>query len=145
MKKSVIKKLGFLFGMMFIAVSTISTTNASAADLDNKQEIEVDYPYELVSGASCSLTISSGNANVSSAVDGRTGTTSTTITVYLEKLVYGTWQPYTSWTHNGGRNQNNTDSISVGSGAFRVWMSVTATNSNGVSESFNVDGNVAGY
>ena len=140
-----LRKSLVLLGALVIVSFMLSFSNVYADELDEEPEIEIDLPYELVSNAYCSLSISSGDATVTSVVIGEFGTTSTTITVYVEKLVNGTWQPFTSWTHNGGRNQNNTDTAYFGSGVFKVWMSVTATNSNGSSESFNVDGNVAGY
>ncbi len=145
MKKRLLKKICLLVGTVLIAFTILIPSKSYAEELDVEPEIEIDLPYELVSDAYCTLSISSGNATISSSVSGKYGTTSTSITVYLEKLVYGTWQSFTSWTHNGGRNQNNTDTAYLGSGVFRVWMSVTATNSNGSSESFNVDGNVAGH
>ena len=45
--------------------------------------------------------------------------------------------------HSGGTVQGNTDSTNVSSGAYRVWMSVTASGTGGT-ESFNVNGNTAG-
>ena len=111
--------------------------------LDEPIEEENEDPYENVSSARCYVSISSGIATVSSEVYGYSGTTSTSVTVYLEKFVAGSWQSYTSWSHNGGQNQSNSDSTSVTSGAYRVWMSVTASGTGGT-ESFNVDGNTAG-
>ena len=80
-----------------------------------------------------------------SIVNGQTGTSSISLTVYLEKLVNGSWQPYTSWSHSGGIDLSNTDTTNVSHGAYRVWMSVTATAPGYGSESFNVDGNTVGY
>ena len=116
----------------------------SAEEVETPIEIEPDAPYELVDDAYCTLSISSGNASVNSVVIGAAGTTSVSVTVYLEKLVNGSWQPYTSWSHSGGRSIDNTDSTSVSHGAYRVWMSVNATATGG-SESFNVNGNTTGY
>ena len=117
---------------------------AYADELDEPVEQEDDAPYIYVSDTSCHVSISSGTATVSSKVYGKSGTTSTSVTVHLEKLVNGSWESYTSWYHSGGMNQENTDSTNVSHGAYRVWMSVTASDGNG-SESFNVDGNTVGY
>lgn len=125
----------------------ISGTNlgieAYADELDLPVEQEDDDPYVYVRDSSCHVSISSGIATVTSVVTGKAGTTSTSVTVYLEKFVAGSWQPYTSWSHSSGKDQSNSDSTSVTSGAYRVWMSVTASGTGG-SESFNVDGNTAG-
>ena len=112
--------------------------------MDDDIIIEIDNPYLMVDNASCSVSISSRTAYVYSLVEGDSGTTSTSITVYLEKLVNGSWQLYTSWTHNGGKYQDNTDTATVSYGAYRVWMSVSASGTGG-NESFNVNGNTAGY
>lgn len=135
--------------MVLIAITSIlllvgKAEKINADELDEPVIIEIDEPYEYVNGASCTLTISSGTASVRSVVLGSLGTTSTSVTVYLEKLVNGSWQPYTSWSHDSGRNQDNTDSTNVAHGAYRVWMSVTASDGSG-SETFNVDGNTMGY
>ncbi len=127
--------------ILFMMMSPDVLIKASGTD-ESKQILE-NNRFTYVDYASCSLSITSGTAKIHSVVGGASGTTSTSVTVYLEKLVSGTWQPYTSWSHSGGRNQDNTDSISVTSGAYRVWISVTASGTGG-SESFNVDGNVAG-
>ena len=102
-----------------------------------------DLRYEYVVEAECSISIASGTATVISKVKGKTGTTSINITVYVERYYNGEWNYYTSWSHNGV-NQNNTDSTSVTTGIYRVWMSVSAT-SGGNSEAFNVDGNMTWY
>ena len=115
-----------------------------ANELDEPIELEDDEPYVYVYESNCFISISSGTAYVDSQVTGKPGTTSTSVTVHLEKLVNGSWEPYTSWYHSGGKSQNNTDSTNVAPGAYRVWMSVTASDGNG-SESFNVDGNTMGY
>jgi hypothetical protein len=116
---------------------------ARADELDFPIEEDSEQPYTYVSCASCSLSISSGNATISYSIDGKSGTTSTSVTVYLEKLVYGTWNGYTSWSHSGGRNLSGSDSISLNSGTYRVRMYVSATGTDG-SESFEVIGNTAG-
>ena len=62
---------------------------------------------------------------------------------YLEKYINGSWQPYTSWSHSDATNVNSSDSISVSSGTYRVWMTVTTQGFLGCEE-FDVNGNVAG-
>lgn len=99
-----------------------------------------DLRYEYVLNEDCSISIASGTATVISKVKGKTGTTSINITVYVESYYNGEWNYYMSWTHSGV-DQNNTDSIPVTTGIYRVWMSVSAT-SGGNTESFNVDGNI---
>ncbi len=144
MNKEIIKKTLMVVCIVMLVLMIRPLESTAAEETDELLEEDIESPYEYVVYASCYLTISNGNATVSSYVDGKNGTTSTSVTVYLEKLVNGSWQPYTSWTHNGGRNQDNSDSTPVQHGAYRARMSVTATGSGG-SESFNVDGNVAGY
>lgn len=134
---AVICLLSFAFGY------TMPISIARADELDFPVEEDLEQPYTYVSCASCSLSISSGNATISYSIDGKSGTTSTSVTVYLEKLVYGTWNGYTSWSHSGGRNLSGSDSISLNSGTYRVRMSVSATGTDG-SESFEVIGNTAG-
>lgn len=100
--------------------------------------------YQYVNDATCSISINSGTATIVSNVYGKNGTTSTSVTVYLESYYNGEWHSYNSWTHNGGKKQENVDTTTVGIGIYRVWMSVTAI-SGGNSESFNVDGNMTWY
>ena len=146
MKNSFLKRFFIIFGFILMFSLWNPLSSIYAEELEEPVDIEVDLPYEYVRMASCTLTISSsGTATVESSVTGNNITTSTSVTVYLEKLVNGSWQGYTSWTHSGGRVQDNTDSTSVAHGAYRVWMSVTATASGYGSESFNVDGNTVGY
>ena len=140
-----ISKLNFLLGCIVMVLLIKPSTWISADELDIPIEIDLDSPYVYAMCASCTLSISSGGTvSVRSLVDGYAGTTSISVTVYLEKLVNGSWQSYTSWSHNGGRSIDNTDSTTVTHGAYRVWMYVTAGNAYG-SESFNVDGNTCGY
>lgn len=103
-----------------------------------------DLRYQYVIEAECSISITSGTATVESYINGKSGTTSTSVTVYLESYYNGEWHSYSSWTHTGGRKQENTDTTTVGIGIYRVRMSVTAT-SGGNTESFNVDGNMTWY
>ncbi|MCR5206579.1 MAG: hypothetical protein K6E47_16240 [Lachnospiraceae bacterium] len=132
-----------ILSILFVSLGMNPDIKLSADELDEPIEEENEDPFENVSSARCYASISSGIATVSSEVYGYSGTTSTSVTVYLEKFVAGSWQSYTSWSHNGGQNQSNSDSTSVTSGAYRVWMSVTASGTGGT-ESFNVDGNTAG-
>ena len=100
--------------------------------------------YQYVSDATCSISITSGTATVGSNVYGINGTTSTSVTVYLESYYNGEWHSYSSWTHTGGKKQENVDTTNVGIGIYRVWMSVTAT-SGGNTEMFDVYGNITVY
>lgn len=144
MRKKNLWKIGMLLCVCLI-LALANPENAIWADeLDENIIIEDDDPYVNIVTAYCSLLISSGTANVDSVIEGKNGTTSTSVTVHLEKLVNGSWQQYTSWNHNGGKDQNNQDSTTVSHGVYRVWMSVTAVGADG-SESFNVDGNTVGY
>ena len=115
-----------------------------ADELDEPAVPDPDEPYMFVSNASCTLSISSGSASVRSIVNGEYGTFYTSVTVYLERFENGSWQSYASWSHNGDRSLDNTDTTNVIHGIYRVWMSVSATAIGG-SEAFNVDGNTAGY
>ena len=145
MKTGLFKVKGLFIVILLTFSLGLSTVTVCAAELDEEPEPDIDYPYAYVSDAYCTLSISAGSATVSSAVYGKVGTTSTSVTVYLEKRINGIWQYYNSWTHNAGRNQNNTDTATVSNGVYRVWMSVTATTTGGDSESFNVDGNIYGW
>ena len=132
-----------MLSCMIIIIMLSPNKLIKANETDESKKIIENNRYSYVNCANCSVSITSGTAKICSLVEGANGTTSTSVTVYLEKLVNGSWQTYTSWSHSGCRNQNNTDSVNVTSGAYRVWMSVTASGTGG-SESFNVDGNVAG-
>lgn len=143
MKKTLIISFVALIAVSLFAISVKPDVFISADELEYPIDDEGEDSYVYVSDCVCKLSISSGTATVSTEVKGKSGTTSTNVTVYLEKFVAGSWQPYTSWSHSGGKDQNNSDSTSVTSGAYRVWMSVTASGTGG-SESFNVDGNTAG-
>lgn len=143
MKKKII--VGLVIGLTVSLLSGGSIVIVRAEEFDEPVIIETDVPYENVSNACCALSITSGTASIRSEVYGEYGTTSTSVTVYLEKLVNGSWQSYSSWSHSGGSNLDNTDyCYDLSHGAYRVWMSVSATGLGG-SESFNVDGNTVGY
>ena len=114
-----------------------------AEELDELVLPEDDMPYEHVLRANCGLSISSGTATVTSNVKGESGTTSISVTVYLENLVNGSWQTYTSWSHSDGIDLTSSDTTVVSHGAYRVKMHVTVSGSYGT-ESFDVDGNTAG-
>ncbi len=133
----------FAVGITLAFSMMMSGAKASAEEIETDVTIDEDDPYVMVWNASCYLSISSGTATVSSSVMGKSGVTSISVTVYLEKFVAGSWQPYTSWSHNDSSSLDSTDYTSVSSGAYRVWMSVGATGTNG-SESFDVNGNTAG-
>ena len=144
MKKLFILTVVVLLVFPLITLGMRPNINTRADELEYPVDEEGEDPYVYVSDCVCELFISSGTATVTSEIKGKSGTISTSVTVHLEKLVNGSWEPYTSWYHSGGKSQNNTDSTNVSTGAYRVWMSVTASDGNG-SESFNVDGNTAGY
>ena len=138
-RKNVI--LSFVLMVMIISVQV--PTAIRAEELDRPEDEIIIESYETVRRATCYLSISSGTATASAEVNGENGTFNISITVHLEKLVNGSWQPYCSWNHSGGTDVTSTDSVNVTSGAYRVWMSVTASGTGG-NDSFNVDGNVAG-
>lgn len=143
------KKILIIYIVVLSAVSLLSfemkpNVITSADELEYPADEEGEDSYVYVSNPRCGLTISSGTATVTSKVTGKSGTTSTSITVYLDQLINGTWHRVTSWSHSGGKDQNNTDSTTVSHGTYKVWMSVTASDGNG-SESFDVDGNTATY
>ena len=131
------------FVLMIMIISVQVPTAIRAEELDRPEDEIIIESYETVRRATCYLSISSGTATASAEVNGENGTSNISITVHLEKLVNGSWQPYCSWNHSGGTDVTSTDSVNVTSGAYRVWMSVTASGTSG-NDSFNVDGNVAG-
>lgn len=137
--KYVMTIVGFVFVLSLILPKTVS----KADELETPEEIEVDEPYVTVSNAQCGLDISNGTAYVTAGVNGKWGTTYIGVTVYLEKYINGSWQPYTSWSHSDAPNVNSSDSISVSSGTYRVRMTVTTQGFLGCEE-FDVNGNVAG-
>ena len=137
------KNIILSFVVMVMMISVQVPTAIRAEELDRPEDEIIIESYETVRRATCYLSISSGTATASAEVNGKNGTSNISITVHLEKLVNGSWQPYCSWNHSGGTDVTSTDSVNVTSGAYRVWMSVTASGTSG-SDSFNVDGNVAG-
>ena len=137
------KKVILSFVLIVMMISIQVPTAIRAEELDRPEDDVLIDPYETVHRSACYLSISSGTATVSAEVYGKNGTFYIFITVHLEKLVNGSWQPYCSWNHSGGTDVTSSDSINVTSGAYRVWTSVSASGTNG-SDSFNVDGNVAG-
>lgn len=145
MKRSIIKLNGFLLILTICIFMNGRIINSSADELEEPVIIDEDWPYLYVRTATCDLSITSGNASVVSNVSGEVDTTSTSVTVYLEKYIDDYWQTYSSWYHSGGRSQNNTDSTNVGHGLYRVRMYVTASTSDGNSESFGVTGNTVLY
>ena len=145
MKNNYIRNLFIIMGCMFVfcLINPIITINAD--EIEEPVEDETEEPSVYTDDANCFLSISSGTATVSSYVRGKNGTSSTCVTVYLEKYTNGSWQVYTSWTHNGGKDQDNTDTTTVSHGTYRVRMYVVATAQGVGSESFNVDGNTVTY
>jgi hypothetical protein len=126
----------FLFMQSFVT--------GKAEELDTPAVGEFELPYQTIRSATCDLSISSGTASVSTVINGKSGTTSISATVYLEILEGGMWHVYISWPHSGGTDIDTTDSIAVSHGVYRVRMSVSATGSNG-NDSFSVNGNTVGY
>ena len=137
------KNVILCLALMVMMISVQVPTAIRAEELDRPEDEIIIESYETVRRAACYLSISSGTATASAEVNGKNGTSNISITVHLEKLVNGSWQPYCSWNHSGGTDVTSTDSVNVTSGAYRVWMSVTASGTGG-NDSFNVDGNVAG-
>ena len=144
MKKNILGIFAVIISAFLIVSIGIKKEKTYAEELEMPVEDEDIDQYEYINNAYCSISISSGSATVSSEVYGYNSTTSTSITVYLDQLVNGTWKRVISWSHSGGQNQTNSDSTTVSHGTYKVWMSVTASDGNG-SESFNVDGNTATY
>ncbi|MBR5177822.1 MAG: hypothetical protein IKW90_03345 [Lachnospiraceae bacterium] len=144
MKKVIIVPVVALLAFSLFVFEMKPNIITSADELEYPVEEEGEDSYVYVSNPRCGLSISSGTATVTSAVTGKSGTTSTSITVYLDQLINGTWHRVTSWSHSGGRDQDNIDSTTVSHGTYKVWMSVTASDGNG-SESFDMDGNTATY
>lgn len=143
MKKNIVRKT--IIFLCCIIILSVSNQIIHAEELERPIEDEWDDPYQFVQDTACSLSVVNGTATIHSLVNGNLSTISTSVTVYLEKLVSGSWEPYTSWSHSGGRNLDNTDyCYNLSHGAYRVWMSVSATGLSG-NESFNVDGNTVGY
>ena len=144
MKKVIIVPVVALWAFSLFIFEMKPNIITRADELEYPVDDEEEEPYVYVKSSGCDLSISSGTATVTSEVYGKSGTTSTSITVYLDQLINGTWHRVTSWSHSGGKDQDNTDSTTVSHGTYKVWMSVTASDGNG-SESFNVDGNTVGY
>lgn len=137
------KNVILCLALMVMMISVQVPTATRAEELDRPEDEIIIESYETIRKAACYLSISSGTATVSAEVYGKNGTFYIFITVHLEKLVNGSWQPYCSWNHSGGTDVTSSDSISVTSGTYRVWISVSASGTGG-NDSFNVDGNVAG-
>ena len=93
----------FVIGAMLTMSLSMSEKKARADEIETDVIIDEEEPYVLVRSASCYVSISSGTATVSSDISGKNGVYSTSLTVYLEKYVSGSWQPYMSWSHSGGR------------------------------------------
>ena len=144
MKKVMLLPIVALLAVSMITFELKPNVITSADELEYPVDDEGEEPYIYVKSSGCDLYISLGTATVKSEVKGKSGTTSTSITVYLDQLINGTWHRVTSWSHSGGKDQDNTDSTTVSHGTYKVWMSVTASDGNG-SESFDVNGNTASY
>lgn len=145
MVKKTIKITVLIMSCTIILSLFMPIVGIKADEFDTPVEIEDDLPYQYVNGVTCQLYISSGTATVISSVEGKSGVSSTSVTVYLEKYENDDWQTCASWNHSGGRNQNNTDTTSVNHGLYRARLSVTASTSDGNSESFDVTGNTVLY
>lgn len=90
----------------------------------------------------CQFTITGETAYVTSFINGEADDMITGMTVYLEKYIDDSWHTYASWVHYGGRNQDNTDSIHVEHGLYRVRMTVKISLPDGYADLFDMTGNV---
>lgn len=133
----------FVVSFLTLFSIIIPESTIKADDLEDPVQIEDDSPYEFVDTTWGSLSITSSTAIVTSGIEGKSGITSISITVYLERFNNLKWNDAMSWSHSG-TSQYNTDSTNVISGIYRVRMSVTAT-SGGNTETFDVYGNIAVY
>ena len=115
-----------------------------ADELDTPEEQIIEDVYTTVSSAYCSLSISSGTASATAVVYGKSGTTSISVTVNLEKLTGGMWHVYTSWSKSTSSDLSSSDSTSVSNGVYRVRMHVEASGDKGT-DSFDVTGNTVEY
>lgn len=138
-----IKYVMSIVGFVFVLLAVLPKNVSKADELETPEIIEIDEPYETIDSARCGLYISNGTAYASATVNGKGGTTYIGVTVYLEKYINGSWQPYTSWFYYDTSYVNSSDSISVSSGTYRVRMTVTTQGFLGCEE-FDVNGNVAG-
>jgi len=138
MRKRLVSLMVLLIGVMTLS---LYQPNAPVSAGEENDDIEMDLRYDNFFNVNCSVSISSGNATVRSKVDGKQSVISTSITVYLEYYSNDSWQTYTSWSHNGGQSQDNTDNTNVSHGLYRVRMLVTASLTGGGSDSFEVQGN----
>ena len=115
-----------------------------ADELDTPEEQIIEDVYTTVSSAYCSLSISSGTASATAVVYGKSGTTSISVTVNLEKLTGGMWHVYTSWSKSTSSDLSSSDSTSVSNGVYRVRMHVEASGDKGT-DSFDVTSNTVEY
>ena len=119
--------------LLFVVISLtlfsiiIPDSTIKADDLEEPVQTEDDLTYEFVDTAWCSLSITSGSASVTSAVEGNSKATSISITVYLERFNNLNWNDTMSWSHSG-TSQYNIDSTNVISGIYRVRMSMFRLN-----------------
>ena len=90
----------------------------------------------------CQFTITGETAYVTSFINGEADDMITGMTVYLEKYIDDSWHTYVSWVHYGGRKQENTDSIHVEHGLYRVRMTVKISLPDGYADLFDMTGNV---
>lgn len=144
MKTKNMKKI--VMSIICIAVFTLflKPMVSKADELEEPEEQIIEDEYSTVSSAYCSLSISAGTATVTSSVCGKSGTTSISVTVYLEKLTGGMWHVYTSWSHSDVSDLSSSDSTSVSNGVYRVRMHVEASGDKGT-DSFDVTGNTVEY
>lgn len=144
MKTKNMKKI--VMSIICIAVFTLflKPMVSKADELEEPEEQIIEDEYSTVSSAYCSLSISAGTATVTSSVCGKSGTTSISVTVYLEKLTGGMWHVYTSWSHSASSDLSSSDSTSVSNGVYRVRMHVEASGDKGT-DSFDVTGNTVEY
>ena len=144
MKIKIIKKTVIAIICIAVVMVALKPLVSKADELDTPEEQIIENEYTTVSSAGCSLSISAGTATVTSSVCGKSGTTSISVTIYLEKLTGGMWHVYTSWSHSDVSDLSSSDSTSVSNGVYRVRMHVEASGDKGT-DSFDVTGNTVEY
>ena len=97
--------------------------------------------WSNVSGVSSGLTFSSGKANISFRVFGKTGTTYTNGTVKLKKIVGSVETTVATWSGLSGSTKTfafSDNTVSVTSGTYKATLVIYAVR-NGVSEKIEAE------
>ena len=100
-----------------------------------------DLRWTNVSSVSSGLTFSSGKANISFRIFGKTGTTYTNGTVKLLKIVGGNETTVATWGGLSGTNKTfvfTDNTVSVTSGTYKTTLVIYAVR-NGISEKIEAD------